>query len=96
MKYRFGANKSIIKAFEAGNDIIVFKYDKGIEVLNEVINMAKSGKIKMNQIDNSVNKILNIKDKYEINNDKIELVDNEYIEKINEQIKEIRDKCKNK
>lgn len=96
MKYRFGANKSIIKAFEAGNDIIVFKYDKGIEVLNEVINMAKSGKIKMNQIDNSVNKILNIKDKYEINNDKIELVDNEYIKKINEQIKEIRDKCKNK
>lgn len=96
MKYRFGANKSIIKAFEAGNDIIVFKYDKGIEALNEVINMAKSGKIKMNQIDNSVNKILNIKDKYEINNDKIELVDNEYIKKINEQIKEIRDKCKNK
>lgn len=94
MKYRFGANKSIIKAFEAGNDIIVFKYDKGIEVVNEVINMAKSGKLKINQIDNSVNKILNIKDKYEINNDKIELVDNEYIEKINEQIIEIRDKCK--
>ena len=56
--------------------------------------MAKSGKLKINQIDNSVNKILNIKDKYEINNDKIELVDNEYIEKINEQIIEIRDKCK--
>lgn len=93
MKYRFGVNKSIIKAFEAGNDIIVFKYDKGIEVLNEVINMAKSGKIKMNQIDNSVNKILDIKEKYEINNNKIELVDDEYIEKVNEQIKEIRDKC---
>lgn len=93
MKYRFGANRSIIKAFEAGNDIIVFKYDKGIEVLNEVINMAKSGKLKANQIDNSVNKILNIKDKYQINNDKIELVNEEYIEKINEQIKEIKDKC---
>lgn len=93
MKYRFGANKSIIKAFEAGNDIIVFKYDKGIEVLNEVIDMAKSGKLKANQIDNSVNKILNIKDKYQINNDKIELVNEEYIEKINEQIKEIKDKC---
>ena len=79
MKYRFGANKSIIKAFEAGNDIIVFKYDKGIEVLNEVIDMAKNGKLKMNQID-----------KYQINNDKIELVDDKYIEKINEQIEEMR------
>ena len=93
MKYRFGANKSIIKAFEAGNDVIVFKYDKGIEVLNEVIDMAKNGKLKMNQIDNSVNKILNIKDKYQINNDKIELVDDEYIEKINEQIEEMRNEC---
>ena len=81
------------KAFEAGNDIVVFRFNKDEEqrVLNNIVQLVESGKIKENRIDRSVNRIIEIKEKYDIS-DK-QNFEGVNVDKINEKIIDIRKKC---
>lgn len=93
IKLVYGPSLAIEKAFEAGNDIIVFRFNKEEEkkAIERVFNLVNKGKIKIGRINRSVRRIIDIKEKYNISDtDEIEGVD---IEKINKQIKEIIDKC---
>ncbi len=68
IKLFYGPDLAVRKAFEAGNDIIVFRFNKDEEqrVLNNIVQLVESGKIKENRIDRSVNRIIEIKEKYDI------------------------------
>lgn len=93
IKFMYGPDLAVRKAFEAGNDIIVFRFNKEEEqrVLDKIINLVTIGKIKESRINRSVKRIIKMKQKYEISDTKeSEGVD---IEKINEHIEEIREKC---
>jgi len=61
------------KAIVSGSDIILYKYHNGDEkVINETVAKIKKGKIDFEVIDRSVDRILKIKNKYNIN-DNIDL-----------------------
>lgn len=93
IKLLYGPNLAVRRAFDAGNDIIVFRFNKDEEkkVIDKIINLVSIGKIKESRINRSVNRIIKIKQKYEISDsENFEGVD---IEKINKQIDEIRKKC---
>ena len=68
IKFIYGATNSVIKAFQAGNDIIVFRFTEKEEkqALNKIFKSIKNGKIKESQINRSVNRIIKIKEKYNI------------------------------
>lgn len=89
VKYRYGKNRAIKKAFLSCNDIIVFKYDSDINVLKKIVEMAKKGKIEEKYINRSVLRILKTKEKYDINDNVINKDEN-VIHEINEEIEEIR------
>lgn len=93
IKFIYGPKLAVKKAFEAGNDIIVFRFNKD-EEKNAIINiksLVKKGVIKESRINKSVNRIIKLKQKYEIS-DKEEITGVD-IDKINEEIEEIRKKC---
>lgn len=90
VKIRYGKNNAIKKAFLACNDIIIFKYDNNISIIDKLIELAKANKIEMKRINKSVRRILNVKDKYKINNEYIK-EDYEFISDINKRIDEIRE-----
>ena len=94
IKLLYGAKLAVRKAFEAGNDIIVFRYNskEEIEVIEQIILLVKKGKIKESRINKSVKRIINLKNKYKISD--IEEIKGIEIEKINNEIEEIRKKCK--
>ena len=93
IKLIYGAKLAVRKAFEAGNDIIVFRYNskEEIDVIEQIISLVKKGKIKENRINKSVRRIINLKDKYNIS-DTEEIKEIE-IDEINKEIEEIRKKC---
>ena len=93
IKLIYGAKLAVIKAFEAGNDIIVFRYNskEEIEVIEKIISLVKKGKIKENRINKSVKRIIDIKNKYEISD--TEKIKGIKIDEINKEIEEIRKKC---
>lgn len=93
IKYIYGPKLAVKKAFEAGNDIIVFRFNKDEEekVIKKVIELTKNNKIKENRINKSVNRIIKIKNKYEMTDEfdetGIDINDiNHRIEKIRESI----------
>ena len=92
IKLFYGPDLAVRKAFEAGNDIIVFRFNKDEEqrVLNNIVQLVESGKIKENRIDRSVNRIIEIKEKYDIS-DK-QNFEGVNVDKINEKIIDIRKK----
>ena len=93
IKLFYGPDLAVRKAFEAGNDIIVFRFNKDEEqrVLNNIVQLVESGKIKENRIDRSVNRIIEMKEKYDIS-DK-QNFEGVNVDKINEKIIDIRKKC---
>jgi len=94
IKFFYGPDTAVRKAFEAGNDIIVFRFNKDEEqrVLDKIESLVKTGKIKENRINKSVNRILKIKEKYNISDSQdFEEID---VEEINKEISKIRTKCK--
>lgn len=93
VKLLYGKNKPIKKAFEAGNDIILFKYDKDEKVIQEIINEVKSDKRKETRVNRSVKRILKIKQQYNIEDELIEY-DEDFVKIINRQIHEIKSKIK--
>ena len=93
IKVLYGTKLSVRKAFEAGNDIIVFRYNnkKEVEVIEQIISLVNKGKIKENRINKSVKRIIDLKNKYEIlDTEEIQGIE---IEKVNKEIETIRKKC---
>ena len=74
-----------------GNDIVLLGLpEKKVEkIIKYVIKQAKNGKISQERINTSVEKILSMKEKYNVSN---ELVNGANIEEINNRIKNIKDK----
>lgn len=93
IKLFYGPDLAVKRAFEAGNDIIVFRFAEEEEkrVLNKIEDLVVQGKIRENRIDKSVRRIIEMKEKYNISDSKeFYGVD---IENINKEIEEIRQKC---
>lgn len=93
IKMIYGEYRAVKKAFEAGNDIIVFRFNKEEEkrVIEKIINLVKNGKIKESRINKSTRRIINLKEKYNFS-DSLE-IEGINIEEINNRIQEIRKKC---
>lgn len=90
--YFIGKINPIKMAFDAGNDMIMFKYlgneEKWIKnIINEINTRNKLAKL-----NRKVNRILKIKEKYKVNNKKI-VLDKEFLENINKKILQIRGEC---
>ena len=81
----------MLKAFLACNDVIIFKYDNDITVIDKIIKLAKENKLEMKRINKSVTRILKVKEQYELKDELIEK-DEAFIENINVPIEEIRQK----
>ena len=93
IKFFYGPYLATKKAFEAGNDIIVFRFNAEEEkrVIDQIIKTVKSDNKKQCRVNRSVKRIIEIKQKYQISDtEEIKGVD---IEKINSEIAEIRKKC---
>lgn len=90
IRFIYGPIFAVEKAFKAGNDIILFRFNHKEEerALNRILNLAKNKKIKESQINRSVTRIIKIKEKYKISDDVAsEEID---IELINKKIEKIR------
>jgi beta-N-acetylhexosaminidase len=87
----YSIEDAAIKSLDAGADVILVahEYEKQIRVINAIKNAVKNSDITKKRIDESVYKVLKLKEKYDLNNDIIDSVD---IEKINEKIDEILNK----
>lgn len=93
IKLLYGSDLAVEKAFKAGNDIIVFRFNSNKEkrIIEKITNLAKKGSIKESQINRSVRRIIKIKEKYNISDNP---VDNTLdIDKINKEIEQIRNIC---
>lgn len=93
IRFLYGAEFAVKKAFEAGNDVIVFRFNKEEEqqAIEKIIRQVKNGKLKEGRINRSVKRILKMKEKYQVSdNAKIEGID---VDKINDEIKTIRNLC---
>ena len=93
IKLFFGVEKALKMAFEAGNDMILFRIDRGKQkqTVEQIYDLVRKGKLKESRINRSVKRIIKIKQKYEISDKTpIEKIN---IEEINQQIEEIRQMC---
>lgn len=90
VRIRYGKNRAIKKAFLAFNDIIIFKYDNDISVIEKIIQLAKEDKIKNKRINKSVRRILKVKEKYDLSDESVRK-DDMFIDSINQKIDAIRE-----
>ena len=93
IKYIYGPINSVVKAFKAGNDIIIFRFNKDEEknAIEKVLKLTQSGRIKESRINRSVKRIINLKEKYNVSDDMPK--ENIDIEDFNNEILSIREKC---
>lgn len=93
IKFVYGSDLAVKKAFEAGNDVIVFRFHKEEEkqVIEKIVHLVEEGKIKESRINRSVSRIIKMKQKYEISDE--EEIKGINIDEINQEIREIRKKC---
>ena len=87
----YGPKLSIKKAFEAGNDIIIFRFNQKEEeeAITEIIELTKKNKIKEYRINRRDKRVLNIKEKYNVSD--IKILEGINIEEINKEILKIRE-----
>lgn len=93
IKFVYGSDLAVRKAFEAGNDIIVFRFNQEEEkqVIRKIVRLVKEGKIKESRINRSVSRIIKMKQKYGVSDEtEIKGIN---IDKINQEIRSIRKKC---
>lgn len=93
VKLLFGKNRAVKRAFFAGNDIILMKYGKDEKLIEKIIKEIKRNKLKEARVNRSVKRILNIKEKYDANNEEI-MIDENFINDINNKIINIKNKFK--
>ena len=88
MEMSFGKNNAVRKAVLAGNDMVVMKYSEREKVYEK---LARDNKIEEKEIDRRVEKILEMKERYQV---KDEIRKNEIdIEKENFAIERLREIC---
>lgn len=93
IKYIYGPVNSVVKAFKAGNDVVIFRFNKDEEknAIEKVAKLVKHGRIKESRINRSVKRIINLKEKYNISDDMPD--ENIDIETFNSEILKIREMC---
>lgn len=91
IRIHYNMKKAVVKAIEAGNDIIMIglPYKKINKIIKFIVKEVKNGRIKEERINESVKKIIEIKQKYKISDQK---VNGFSITEINERIKELNEK----
>lgn len=91
IQLHYNMKKAVVKAIEAGNDIIMIglPYKKVNKIIKFIVKEVKNGRIKEEKINESVEKIIAIKEKYKISDQK---VNGFSITEINEKIKELNEK----
>ena len=89
----YGEEFAVRKAFEAGNDVIVFRLHQEEErkAIETVMKQVKSGKLKEARINRSVRRIVKLKEKYGLFEETE--VKGSDIDKINEEIRSMRILC---
>lgn len=93
IRLHYNMKKATMKAIEAGNDIIMIgvSYKKVNRIIKYITKQVKRGKIEVERINQSVEKIMQMKEKYQINDNEVEGIN---IQKINEEIDKINEKIK--
>lgn len=89
----YGAEFAIRKAFEVGNDVIVFRFSQEEErkAIDTVMKQVKAGNLKEARINRSVRRIIRMKEKYGLFEEtEAKGID---IDKINEEIRSMRRLC---
>jgi len=72
LKYLYGLKKVFLNCLEAGNDLIMIKYQSEIyQVFEEILNKISQDQYLKDVVNESVQKILNIKEKYQLTNDQV-------------------------
>lgn len=92
IRLHYNMKKAVFKAIEAGNDIIMIglPYKKVKKIIKYIVKKVRKGKISIERINKSVEKIIAIKEKYNIEDKK---VDGFSVQKINEKIRELNEKA---
>jgi len=82
---------AVVSAINAGADIILVghQYENAIAAFNGIKKGIEEGRIKMDRLDESVHRILSLKNKYNIKNTLVESMD---VQKINDRIDKVMDK----
>lgn len=95
IKYVYGTKDALKKAIYAGNDLVLFRFNRKeeIDAIEMLIKLANKGKIKQRRIDRSVKRIIELKQKYNFS-DNIN-IDRCNIEEINSRIDCINSKVDN-
>ena len=90
IRFIYGPVLAVEKAFKAGNDIILFRFNERDEkkALNRIYSLVKHKSIKESRINRSVNRVIKIKEKYKCSDIMPDKKVN--IEEINDRINKIR------
>lgn len=91
VKLLYGKNRAVKKAFLAGYDIILMKCDNDEKLIEKLIETTKKNPKQAIKINKSVERILKIKEKYNVNDEEIEK-DEELVKDINSKINQIQNK----
>jgi beta-N-acetylhexosaminidase len=91
IQIRYSMRRAALKAIEAGNDIIMMglPYNKIKKVIKYIVKKVETGKISEERINHSVEKILRMKEKYEVTDD---LIDGFDVDVVNEEIRRLNRK----
>jgi beta-N-acetylhexosaminidase len=74
---RYKIGEAVVRSIRAGSDILLVchGYDNQVNAINAVLEAAKSGEISEDRLEESVGKILRLKEKYGLSDNKISSVD---------------------
>ena len=83
VRLRYSLKRAVMLAINSGNNMIMIgaKYKKIEKIIKSISKKVQKGKIDINIINQSVKSIISVKEKYNINDNKIEGFDIEYINK---------------
>lgn len=90
---QYGIKDSVKRAIVAGNDIVMIKEQSKVKsVMDYILKQVRSGNVDEKELDRRVEKIIDLKDKYEINNNEVLEYD---IEKVNDELQNVLNDIKN-
>ena len=94
VRLRYSPSKAVELAIKAGNDMVMtgLGYKTIERIINNIVKKVQKGKISEVEINKSVDKIVKIKQKYNVNEDKVMGID---IDKINKEIEQLNNKIDN-
>lgn len=91
VRLRYSLKRAVTLAINSGNNMIMIgtKYKKIEKIIKNTSKKVKKGKIDINRINESIEKIVSVKKKYNVNDNEVEGFD---IEDINAKIQELNNK----